>query len=588
MALLPCRAMHAARSYPSDWLILAEAVATLGLLAWLAHRPGRTGAGLASPSRFELWLLHKSRRPRLFGFGAALAAFLMTAATFAVLGNPLPKITDEFAYLLAADTFSQGRLANPSHPAWASLDIFALQWPVYAAKYPPAQGFLLAAGQFLGHPAWGLCLSAALLTWAAARAFSAWMPARWAAIALGLVFLRVAVGSYWSQSFWGGGLGAAGAALALSGARRWLDTWRPVAALELGLGLLLLANSRPFEGALFSIPLLGWLAWSLRATWSSRALPGFLLLSLLGLGGLTFMAKFNHAVTGDPWLFPHFAYARAYGAPSEWIFAQRSTSFTGEQSFAPDAIDSVVLQPMSMWIMQAGHQTLVNLARSASFFLGFLPAIGLLGWLWPGRRREAGHRGLGVLTSAVLVVALGNGLALFYFPHYAAPMLMPLVILAVAGWRRLLASRRWSRARFAWALLVQQLVLLALQLPAQRPDADDWSVRREEIRRCLDDMSGKKLVIVDGNSDWVANGADLENSSIVWARSRSEDLDRALLAAFPERRVFFVDARVEKPWVVPRRSTRGSQVLLEGPGADQRAVDLAHPQLPVEDEGKRN
>src|SRR5690348_9430836 len=169
---------------------------------------------------------------------------------------PLPIAPDEFSYLFAADTFASGRVTNPTPAQWQHFETpEVLVRPSYQSKYPPGQGLFLAVGQRVaGNPLASVWLSSALACAALCWMLQAWVGETWALYGALLATLQLAWFGHWAQSYWGGMVAALGGALLYGGLRRVAEKqsyWaRFRAALWLAVGLVILANTRPFEGLL--------------------------------------------------------------------------------------------------------------------------------------------------------------------------------------------------------------------------------------------------------------------------------------------------------------------------------------------------
>src|SRR6185436_19073616 len=382
-----------------------------------------------------------ARRPLQAATVIAGLALGATALVTLVHGVPPPGVPDEFSYLLAADTFAHGRVTNPPHPMWVHFEaLHIIQQPTYMSKYPPAQGLALAIGQVtLGYPIAGAWLSAGLACGALTWMLAGWMPGRWA-LAGGLLAVAHHLTIIWSQSYWGGLVAVLGGALLVGALGRLVRRPAPRArhAVVFGVGLGILANSRPYEGLVLSAPLVIGLGMFLLTRQGppariavTRVLVPLASVLLLVAGGMLY---YNYRVTGDPLTMPYAVWNRQYMSAPLFVFqaAPPRPVFRHERlarTYGTPASRPTVTELAASIGERAGEQ--------ARQFFGALPIVIAIAALLPLERNPWYH--LAVLTLAVFTVALG--FQMWIWSHYVAPAVGLALLLVMRSLRRIAVWR---------------------------------------------------------------------------------------------------------------------------------------------------
>ena len=287
-------------------LALAAAWIARGSLTWTARPPA-----WCAPVR--RW----SRNPYLACAIPAAASVILRLALLPWIPEPHPVVPDEYSHLFLAKTFLAGRLANPTHPLWPFFEtIHILSQPTFSSMYMAGQAVFLAAGKILtGHYFGGVLLSTALLCAALTWFLRACVPPGWALYGGLLAAVRIGAASYWNNSYWGGSVGALGGALALGAYLRLRKRWSPWAAFWLAIGVVLLANTRPYEGAGLSAVLGIALFWDfVRTRHTTRWTAVAVALAVFTLAGWAMTREFK-AVTGSPLTLPYQLNQKIYGWP---------------------------------------------------------------------------------------------------------------------------------------------------------------------------------------------------------------------------------------------------------------------------------
>jgi hypothetical protein len=547
-----------------------------------------------------------ARRRGLSVVVVGLTALALRAALLPILPIPIPGFPDEFGFLLLSDTFAHARLTNPSNPMWVHFETLYVLWqPTYTAKYWPAQGLFMAAGQVLmGHPFWGVWLSVGLMCAAITWMLQVWVGEGWALLGGFLAVIRFASFNYWDNSYWGGAVAAIGGALVLGALPRMKQQHRVRNALLMGLGFAILANSRPYEGVFFGIPvavaMLAWL-WKLKRPELGRSLRRAMvpLLAVLVLT-LIAMGYYFWRTTGNPFHPPYVAYEHEYSPVPIFPWQPLRPVPAYRHAFLREDYLKVWALPQYRQAQSVEGYVALEVANFFffwAFFLGPLFTLPLVlavinlprGFSWksisPGTR---------FLLLVLGVTLFGEALPTAYVSHYSAPITCVVLALVLVALRRV---RGWQPGgkpagvfvtRAVPSIIVLPLIFLVGAGPTRWPSVLEhpyagvltWcSVARTNTERAaicakLNRKPEDQLVIVkqvgshkDAFFNWVYNRADIESAKIIWADDMGPAKNQEIIEYFKGRKVWLLYADKQPAELVPYSAAADQQSLTQDQGA---------------------
>jgi hypothetical protein len=540
------------------WAFL-EVLLWLGILVG-SERPFFRRASI--PGNLERAFGCLGRHRFLAVIGTFVLLFFGRLALLPITRVPPPRITDDFSELLSADTFAHARVTNPTHPMSFYFEtLMQNQKPTYHSMYPPTTGLVMALAQALtGQPWYGMLFAVAAAGAAVCWMLQGWMRPRWALWG-SLLFVLYAARNQLAEDYVGEGLTILGAALVLGAVPRIIKRCNLACSAALGIGIALLATTRPYEGAVLVAGIgLGGICWASKAGISAGTLLRKVALPVAFILVPVFLAVgyLNWRSTGSPLVAPYqlnlvqqhitrpLVWQKLADPPPRYDHVEMASFY---EQWEVNWWKSIRAFPRGIVLFFMNKASVIY--GAILWPLGVVVAIGSYELLKDRTRR--------FLPLAFVFCLVGVNLETYQLLRRYVEAAAPLVILlAVYGIRYISVWERKSHqglhisraARVfipAACLLCMIISLMAYGYRQIHPYPEPYFSARQHLQQGLEALPGKQLVIVRYSSshipyeEWVENRADIDSAKVVWARDVPERGNADLLQYFKDRSVWLLE-----------------------------------------------
>jgi hypothetical protein len=326
-------------------------------------------------------------------------------------------------------------------------------------------------------------------------------------------------------------------------------------ALWMAVGLVILANSRPYEGFVLALPVgVALMVWMIGLPPARRSIVmgrvAAPILAVLLVAAVT-MGYYNYRLTGSPLRMGYEVNRSQYSGAAYFLWQGPRP----EPAYHHEVMRRFYEKEFQYYqenrtLSGFLSHTAVKISWWWRFFLGPALTVPLFAFPWILRDRKMRFA---LYASGVFV--FGLAVETWFRPHYFAPATALLYLIVIQCMRHL---RCWRRETGAGARLVRAVPLIccgmvilriaALLAHAQiEPVYPRGNLARAQIVRELMNSPSQHLVLVHyapdhiPDDEWVYNAANIDGAKVVWAREMDRKQNQELLDYFPGRQVWLVE-----------------------------------------------